>query len=387
MKLADMLDTELLQKHIENRLVGVQKHPTLPLVIYNYTHKAQFEHVWGDGTIDYCRGLIVDSFGDVIARPFKKFHNLDTLSIPETIKANLPDVLPHVAEKMDGSLGILYNYNGEWGIATRGSFTSEQAKWATNWYKNQIEAGKVTLCTAKDATSLFEIIYDENRIVCKYPFEGLVLLSIVDNETGAEWHPREVERLGYSTGFDGYLIAKNYGNQNLYTLLSENETNREGYVLTYDIGSRSPVKVKVKFEEYVKLHRVITGVSPKAIWELLASGKDRSFIDQTPEHFKNWADRWIDKLFDDFNFIFTAAADIYLTRPYRWVPDYNDDKVYRAYCAEYFKERAGDAGMPNGVLGIAFAMLDGKQGKQLDDLIWRLVKPRGDDKSFRTDGE
>jgi RNA ligase len=387
MKLADMLDTDLLQKHIENRLVGVQKHSTLPLVIYNYTQKAQFEHVWGDGVIDYCRGLIVDSHGFVIARPFKKFHNLDTLSIPETIQGNLPDVLPHVTEKMDGSLGILYTYEHNWGIATRGSFTSPQAIWATNWYYEQLNKGNLRLHWPGDVTPLFEIIYNENRIVCKYDFEGLVLLGIVDKETGAEWHPKDVQRYGLGNGFEDDLIVKHYGNTNLYTLLSENETNREGYVLTYDIGDQPPIKVKVKFDEYVKLHRVITGVSPKAIWELLSSGKDRSFIEQTPEHFKDWAEKWIDKLFDDFNLIFTAATDIYLTRPYRWCPDYDDDKVYRAHCAEYFKKRAGAAGMPNGVLGIAFAMLDGRQGKELDDMIWRLVKPRGDDKSFRTDGE
>jgi RNA ligase len=28
---------------------------------------------------------------------------------------------------MDGSLGILFNYKGEWVLATRGSFTSDQS--------------------------------------------------------------------------------------------------------------------------------------------------------------------------------------------------------------------------------------------------------------------
>lgn len=391
MKLCDMLDLNLLQKHIDNKMVSVQKHPSLPLVIYNYTHKAQFEHVWGDGTIDYCRGLIVDCFGDVIARPFKKFHNLNTLSIPETIQGNLPeDIEPYVTEKMDGSMGILYRYDGQWGIATRGSFTSDQAKWAINWYDKKIVTGEASIIKVEGTTPIFEIVYPENRIVCKYDFEGLVLLSMIDNQTGQEWSPEETQRIGRGHGFENDLIVKNYANRGIVKLLSENETNREGYVLTYDIGKESPIKVKVKFEDYVKLHRVITGVSPKAIWELLATGKDRSFIDDTPEHFRTWATKWVDKLFEEFSLIFTVAADIYLNRPrlpFIEVDFPDHERIRRAKTAEYFKQRASEPEVPAGVLGVAFAMLDGKEGAELDSMIWRLVKPRGDDKSFRTDGE
>jgi RNA ligase len=386
MKLENLLDVKLLNEHIQNGLVSVRSHPHLPLFIYNYTPKVRQE-CWGDGTIDYCRGLIVNNHGYVIARPFKKFHNFNTISIPETLEENLPtNIEPWVTEKMDGSLGILYHYGCEHGIATRGSFTSDQAKWADSWYANKLETGELSLITIPGVTPIFEIIYPENRIVCQYDFEGLVLLSMVDNETGREWSPEETKIVGRGHGFEGNLIVKNYRNREIIYILSDNETNREGYVLTYDTGSEPPIKVKVKFDEYVKMHRVVTGVSPKAIWELLSSGKDRSFIETAPEHFKSWAENWIDKLFDDFNLIFTAAADIYLTRPYRW-PDYADDRVYRSLCAKYFKERAGQTGMPNGVLGIAFAMLDGKQGHDLDSMIWPLVKPRGDDQSFRIDGE
>ena len=35
-------------------------------------------------------------------------------------------------------------------------------------------------------TPLFEIIYPENRIVVKYDFEGLVMIGIVDIQTGYE---------------------------------------------------------------------------------------------------------------------------------------------------------------------------------------------------------
>lgn len=372
MKLNQILDPNLLRKHIENGFVGYQTHPTLPLTIYNYTHKAAFANIWGDGTIDYCRGLIVDCFDDVIARPFRKFHNLNTVHIAETMEANLPNVAPTITEKMDGSLGIYWTYDGQFGIATRGSFTSPQAKWATE-YLHEKWPDRHSLKVFPNATALFEIIYRENRIVVDYPYEDLVLLGIV-NFDGTERDRKEVEKVAE---FLHFRITERHDPKDLYLVGDEEEKNREGYVLSYDVPGKSPVKVKVKFDEYVKLHRVITGVSPKAIWELLSTGADRSFIDTTPEHFRKWAESWVNKLFKEFQHIYAYASHIYLERPYQW--HYIPEKEYRAKCAEYFSNHPYSA--------ICFAMLDQKGKKHIDAMIWKMVKPRGDDQSFRTDGE
>jgi RNA ligase len=43
-----------------------------------------------------------------------------------------------VYEKMDGSLGIVFWYRGQWVVATRGSFTSDQANKAREILKNTI---------------------------------------------------------------------------------------------------------------------------------------------------------------------------------------------------------------------------------------------------------
>lgn len=386
-KLSEILDVDLLQKHVNERLVGVQKHPFLPLLIYNYTQRAQFANVWGDNTIDYCRGLIVDHDGNVVARPFKKFHNLNTPNVPETLEAHLPNVRPNVTEKMDGSLGILWQYEGNWGIATRGSFTSDQAKWATEWYKNRLVEGTFSLFSTGVWTPLFEILYPENRIVCKYDFEGLVLLGMVEKKTGYERPQYAVEHIGEAHGFAGPYIVKDWGSKNVLDILPDSGDNREGYVLTFEVGeAEPPLKVKVKFDEYCRIHKIVTGVSPKAIWELVSQKKDRTFIQEMPDHFRTWAENWIEKLFDDFSLIHQVAGQIYIDRPVYYG---GDSRSYRAECAKYFQNAMKELeGKINpGTLGVMFAMLDGKEGPELDDLIWKLVKPRGDDQSFRTDGE
>ena len=105
-----------------------------------------------------CRGLVLDSDGNVVAKPFKKFFNLEELT-----PGQIPNEPFEVFEKMDGSLGILFNYKGEWILATKGSFISEQAvKGMQILKKYKYER------LLEGYTYLFEIIYSENRIVCQY---------------------------------------------------------------------------------------------------------------------------------------------------------------------------------------------------------------------------
>jgi len=376
-QLSDILNEEKLADHISKGNVSYRLHPTLPLVIYNYTPQAAFAKCWGDGTIDFCRGLIVDvDTKRVIARPFKKFHNLNTSFVPETMEANLPNVAPIITEKMDGSLGIFYRYGREWGIASRGSFESPQAKWATEWYKRQVEEGRLYSFSGVHVTPLFEIVYPENRIVCKYDFEGLVLLGFIDVNSGQEGR---ADLLGPSYGFEGKYLVKTH-ETTLKTILSENEPNREGYVLTYTLGHKSPLKVKIKFDDYCQMHKIVTGVSPLAIWQSVSSGEDMSFLADAmlPEHYFIWATKWVDRLRDQFVEIHRICSQIFFERP---------AVATRRQIAEYFNVSLFPIVGGNKYLGILFSMLDGKPKEQIESSIWRLVKPRGDDQSFRKDGE
>src|SRR4051812_9325678 len=114
-------------KAVTDGYIRVQHHPTLPLHIANYTEKAQYEHVWNDVTLN-CRGLIYDDNNRIVARPYPKFFNYgDTDNTgPLDLDASIIAV-----DKLDGSLGILYPTPDGPAVATRGSFTSDQAVHAT----------------------------------------------------------------------------------------------------------------------------------------------------------------------------------------------------------------------------------------------------------------
>src|SRR3990167_2407750 len=184
---------EQIKPYIEKGLISEQSHPLNENVkIFNYTQRCQFSREWDDIT-KQCRGLIIDvKSGKILARPFPKFFNYE-----EHIQNAwpIPSELPIITEKYDGSLGILYWLPGDarpW-IATRGSFMSEQAQWATEWFRKNVAHQGIP----RSYTHLFEIIYPQNRIVVSYDFEGLILLSIRVTESGGEVKLHE-------TIFDGY---------------------------------------------------------------------------------------------------------------------------------------------------------------------------------------
>ena len=88
------MNLETLNRYHEDGLLYKQTHPTLPLTIWNYAEKVQYEDQWNAVTIA-CRGLVTDDSGVIVARPFKKFFNIEENKHTPTDKFD-------VYEKMDG---------------------------------------------------------------------------------------------------------------------------------------------------------------------------------------------------------------------------------------------------------------------------------------------
>ena len=136
------------------------------LLLFNYTQMAIFGGDWNPFEM-MSRGLIINRrTGEIVARPFDKFWNW--LEGGRTASGHIVTV----TEKLDGSLGILYRDNGEYKIATRGSFDGEQAVWATNFLKDYYN-----LAVPDELTLLFEIVYPENRVVVDYG--DIYIISII----------------------------------------------------------------------------------------------------------------------------------------------------------------------------------------------------------------
>lgn len=243
------------------------------LVLFNYTDHTTYSKEWCEYT-KAARGLILHKdTGEVVARPFPKFFNLGEM--PETQLQNLPNEPYRVFEKMDGSLGIIYYYNNKWNVATRGSFDSEQAvkglellkKYDLEWFD-------------PGCTYLVEIIYPDNKIVVNYgKDEKLVLLAIINKYDGHEF-PIWVET--NSTGMKA-PEAFSYSIEEAIELKSQLPKDQEGFVIRFQSGLR----VKIKGDEYLKIHKMISNMSPLSFWESMVDGVvNKEYLAQLPEEFK-----------------------------------------------------------------------------------------------------
>jgi len=334
-----------LNKYHNDGLLYKQTHPTLPLTIWNYTPAVQYGEKWDEVTLQ-CRGLVTGTEGNVVARPFKKFFNLEE-------NKHTPTQDFEVFDKMDGSLGIMFKYNGEMICATRGSFTSDQSKWMSEFaqkynYQDIIVEG---------FTYLFEIIYPENRIVVNYDGqERLVLLGIINTETG--------EELPHNELFEGFDVVKKYDGVRDYSeLKGKVGQNSEGFVVRFSNGDR----MKIKGEEYLRLHKIMTNVSTTGVWELLSNGGDiNEFLKDVPDEFYKKVKDYADLLKYSF---YRVSEDCGKSHYYFRYGKYSDKEIEPT--RKQFAEHVMNHGHPP-YRAVMFAMWD---GKPYDKLIWNVLKP------------
>lgn len=254
------------------------------LVILNYDHAAVYGKLWDEYTTT-ARGLILDAeSGECIARTWPKFWNLNEVSSTKFV--NLPDLPFTAQEKMDGYLGIHYHWMGQHHIATRGSFNSEMAQWGEAWFKLNVQP----LAMDSRYTYLFEIIYNR-KIVISYDFEGLVLLGAIEKETGREM---EHDRLSSEAAFMGVRLAPMLPEFGSLKALAEHvkalPADREGCVVTFSNG----LKLKIKGEEYCRIHKIVSRMTPIAFWEAYDPGAGcipQAYVEGLPEEFREESDR------------------------------------------------------------------------------------------------
>ncbi len=244
------------------------------LHLFCYSKFCVYSGGWDELTI-LARGLILDPVAKrVVATPFPKFFNLGERS------GDWPDLPFEVFEKIDGSLIILYHHAGRWRCATKGSFESEQARWA--------EARLAHLDSLVPGTTyLLEAVYPENRVVVKYGREALVMLGAYD-ESGRELAHAELPAgFGVWPGRSKAIADRRpFGSiSELIRAVKSLKLSEEGFVVRFSNGLR----LKVKGDEYLRIHRMLAQVTPLHIWEALRSGADLQAIRrELPEEF--WTD-------------------------------------------------------------------------------------------------
>lgn len=361
---------EFVERYLTTRLVQVQHHPTFPLDIYTYGRETVHDSHW-DAVTMKCRGIVVNrDTEEIVARPFEKFFNFGSTEVPGLTSEDVEamDEQPVIWEKVDGFLCTMYWWEGKAYIASKGSFTSPHAKWASH----QLDTVVNTNAFPPGYTAVFEGICSSLRIVVDYgKNEELVLLALVNNETGMELNPKLLEMYAAIAEVSTPELERISWQEAYQNSYDETLTNAEGYVLTWYKNDRPPFRLKMKFADYLRLHRMVTGVSPKRVLEVLQNGWTSeldSLLNESTPWFNKFVARWkrtIEGEYKRLDDMATTAMGVY-----RGV-------LQTQYLSNGILPMRKDWAMlinrpeTKEVAGIMFAMMDGKDKSQV---IWKQVR-------------
>ncbi|MEQ4301283.1 hypothetical protein ABNF97_07820 [Plantactinospora sp. B6F1] len=131
------------------------------------------------------------------------------------------------------------------------------------------------------STVLVEIVYPANRIVLDYDnLDDLVLLGTVEIATGRSSGPETVP------GWPGPVVERLPYRTLAEALAAPVRDGREGLVVHWpDTDER----VKIKYPEYLLLHRLTFGLNARVVWEYLVTGQDLSArVAPLPDEFHRW---------------------------------------------------------------------------------------------------
>lgn len=390
MKLTEYLgvSSEVLQDYINRGLVDTQHHPEFPLVIFTYGRKCVSEQAW-DGVTTKCRGLIVrEDTDEIIARPFEKFFNYGDpqaglqLAGGRTIEEdaapgsscifNEPDT---IFEKVDGFLCTLYEWEGKKYVASKGSFDSPHAKWATATY---VLGQKAKLHEWPEGyTPVFEGVTKNLRIVVDYgDREELVLIGLVNIETGEELNCESLEIWAKANGFttpkarpgETFPLKKA-----AEVVLDPTVKNVEGFVAVWYRPGMTPFRLKLKYQDYLRIHRLVTGVSPKRVLEALMNGwtsELKEWTDESTPWFNKFVNKWktaLETKYTDLEIRTATAYTAIQAKAYDSVLTLGTVGLWnRKQWAEAIKEH------PEELHSVLFALHD---GKDIKPFIWKRVKP------------
>lgn len=223
-----------------------------------------------------CRGIMfeldnLNNFVRLACRPMEKFFNLGENPFTENLSYASTEV-KQIMMKADGSLiSTFIHTDGELYCKSKGSLSSDQAKWANAWIRaDESRYEEFKQVTAAGYTINFEYCAPYNRIVLNYGTETVIVLNVRCNETGEYLSCNQIEEAGFTTVTQYWVQdARNLPEYENYATTEQliddctNLTDIEGFVVQLNSGQH----FKVKTEWYLTQHRAKDDIdSPRRLF-------------------------------------------------------------------------------------------------------------------------
>lgn len=226
----------------------VQTNDTFPsMEIAGGSAKMRSERMLTNAMRRECRGLIFDTTGRLISRPYHKFFNIGEREETMPNKIDLSGVV--VFEKLDGSMIRPFYVDGVLRLGTKMGVTDIAVE-AENWLKSQSNSRELIkeleLFVNADMTPIFEWVSPSNKIVLRYDDSDLVMTALRFNTTGT-YLP--IPKVSLFTSAKSYTAPNDIME---YIKDTREATGIEGFVFRSSEGHMH----KLKCDEYVRIHKV-----------------------------------------------------------------------------------------------------------------------------------
>jgi RNA ligase len=204
--------------------------------------------------------------------------------------------------------------------------------------------------------------------VCSYDFEDLVLLGMIHTKSGYEVniHSDNSDDIRFKNLLNniGINIVKKYdGLTDIKQIKSMIGNNREGFVIKFH---QSGIRAKIKSDEYVRLHRLLTNFSNVDIWECLKNKTNfNEFLDRVPDEFDTFVKGVRDQLINEYHKIEETVHLLFEDFKHKR-SGFPFDSVGKKEFAMWVKEQ------PRQFQPIFFSLYD---GKDYSNTIWRMLRP------------
>lgn len=251
---------------LENDLaLRLHHHPQLPLVGFSYQQTLSPKT---HPIVREARGIVLEKDSwRVVAKAFNRFFNLGEVA-DEYATFNWNDFDCYT--KADGSLVLMYHYEGRWLAKTRGSFGEGRIQNPLPGYEPSFAElfwdiksnlgvdpnGKDKAKFDPDCTYVFEMCSKYNKVVRTYEDPTIYLLTIVNNKTAQEYPHDE------SDSFAAKLQLPRVGRHHFSSLedirsyilhLEDTDPTNEGVIVCDDKWLR----YKIKSKTYTALHHML----------------------------------------------------------------------------------------------------------------------------------
>jgi hypothetical protein len=272
---------------LENELgIKTTRHESLPLIILNYS---MIDSPKTNPVVRDCRGLVLHTdTHEVVAKSFNRFFNWGEV-VEEMADFDFTDF--SVQSKEDGSLVLLYYFDGKWCANTRGSFAIDAMQFQSFTWREAIckavgesNLEDVGMPLNPEHTFVCEFCSPWNKVVRRYEKPVLYLLSAFNNKTLEELTPAQCDGFARSAGMLRPIVYEFKSIEEIQGFLqeqAENDPTYEGVV----IRDRHNHRWKIKSATYLGLHRLKRNdtFNPKHLLPFILTGEDDELLTYFPE--------------------------------------------------------------------------------------------------------